>query len=532
MLRGCILLALSATLAWAQSKFEIRGRIVDPDANRQPLAGVDVWIQAGEWSDSIDPNAARLTTNTGGEVSYSAPGAGLYVIHIKKDGYIGSSGTTVVLTEERPLGNFFLALQRSGEISGVVVDDETNQPLPNFDVGIASYGTHDGHVGVAQGWITRTDSEGRFRQRTYGGDYLAQVPARRIEENSRILTQYTEADIQAADIAYRSHLFPGGPTLETVLPIPLAIDRTATFGTIRIRKERLYRVLVNLDKASCPEGAALSGSNAMLRFGQLMGSRIQPILCGPFLLTHMDPGEYEIDLSAGEGASRVDVVARYTVTEQNLELPLRLSHGNTLRGTLKAGEGVDPPFIPKLKVIFRGVYSSLVGTDPNPHPVDEKGRFEYPNMQPRLRKIDVEGLDPAFYFVKEVRYRGTVAPGGLFYFTGEGELEIEIGYGTASLTGTVMNGDKPFESADVVLIRWPPVPEDATTVQHRPSIYGQILIRGIAPGEYRIFAIDPKDTALASQPAVWQRLLSRAEKVTLAPGASQNLVIQVSDPAR
>lgn len=531
MLRGCIVLALSATLAWAQPKFEIRGRIIDPDANQQPLAGVDVTIQSGDWFAPIDPRAERLTNNTNGEFRYTVPEAGTYVVRIKKDGYTGNSGMGIVLTNESPVGSVLLGLQRTGEISGVVVDEDTNRPLANLDVGINSYGANEGRISASRGWIVQTDAEGRFRQRTYSGNYLAEVCARRVEENDRILTRFTDDDIRAIDLGYRSHFFPSGPSIETALPIPLAIDRTASFGTIRVREERLYRVLVNLDKGSCPEGATLSGFNSIVRFRQLERGRIQPIPCGPFLMTHMDPGEYEIDLTTGEGADQMAATARYTLTEQNLTIPLRLSHGSTLQGTLKVGEGVDPALLPKLKVVFRGVYSSLMGTDPKPHAVDEKGRFEYSNMHPRLRKIDVDNLDPD-YFIKEVRYRGTPVPGGVFYFTGEGELEIEIGRGTASLTGTVMKGDKPFPFADIIMVRWPPVPEEDTgIVQHRVSGFeGLLLIRGIAPGDYRIFAIDPKDSALVDQPAVWQRLLSRAEKLTLARGASQDLVIQISDP--
>lgn len=452
MLRRGVLLALGAIFAWAQPPFEVRGAVAEHETGK-PVQAAEVMMRDGY--GQIPPETPEVkiqwtTTDSQGAFRFDVPKSGQYSLLVHKAGYSRPGGIAIELSTEKRSQDVRFYLQRAGELSGVVIDDETNQPLANFDVGINAYYTNDGRVSANSGWLVQTNAEGRFRQQTFAGNYVAEVRSRGAEKGDWVITRFTDDDIRIIDFDYRSHFFPGGPAIETALPIPLAADELASLGTIRVRKEPLYRVFVNLDKASCPESATLSGLNSIVRFGQTEGTKIQPIPCGPFLLTRIDPGDYQIELSAGEGADQVDAVARYTVTEQNLEIPLRLSHGGTLRGTLKAGEGVDPSLLPKMKVKFAAVYSFLARADAEPHVVDGKGRFEYLNMQPRLRKIAIADLDPA-YFIKEVRYRGLPVPGGVFYFTGEGELEIEIERGAASLTGTVLNRDKSVDSATFVL---------------------------------------------------------------------------------
>lgn len=117
-------------------------------------------------------------------------------------------------------------------------------------------------------------------------------------------------------------------------------------------------------------------------------------------------------------------------------------------------------------------------------------------------------------------YRSQFFPGRAGADSG---LPIPVTSGGSANVGTIRIRKQPLYEPD----------DDRDAVRHiAADVDGKFQITGIVPGEYRLFAVAAKDRAQAEQPAPWQRLVSRAEKLALARGASRDLVIQVSDPAR
>jgi hypothetical protein len=124
--------------------------------------------------------------------------------------------------------------------------------------------------------------------------------------------------------------------------------------------------------------------------------------------------------------------------------------------------------------------------------------------------------------------------GSIFNYDGTGDLEVEVGRGPATISGVVMNGDKPVAGADIAFVRWPTLPiDDRDAVRHiQTGDDGTFRIARIVPSEYRIFAVKPEDRLLAERPAAWQTMMGRATKLMLAPGASENLTVRLEDPKR
>jgi hypothetical protein len=247
----------------------------------------------------------------------------------------------------------------------------------------------------------------------------------------------------------------------------------------------------------------------------------------------MTPGTYELQLGAGKAPGRAGTRVRYTVTGKNLELPLTLHPVAAIPGRIVAAPGVRDVPLSTFKVSFVPVVTGLTAAQLQPHPVDGEGRFEFSDVLPARLGVEVSGLGNEF-FVKEVRYRGVPAPGSVFDYSGDGGLEIEVDRGPATLTGSVTKNDRPLPEADVVLIRWPlGAKEDRTAIRHIAADGdGKFQITSIVPGEYRIFAVEADVREIAERPAAWQRLLTRAQRVTRAQAASQNVVLTVSDPSR
>jgi hypothetical protein len=540
MVRIGLAVLLTAALSSAQS-FEIRGTVIEPNTNHL-LADVDVTILPGNGILAPGVEATKLTTDSQGAFRFVPPKVGQYVVRAYKEGYtrvaaapgrgFPSDQASVMITAEKPTAELHLALEHTGELTGRVIDDETEAPLANFKVGINSYSSTNGHPSARGGPII-TDAEGRFRTERPAGDYLVEIRPQ-VTGKDHFVTKFSVEDTKATDLDYRAAFFPGGPEVEVALPVPLSSGSSADFGTIRVRKQPVSRVYVNLDPSSCPPGEQLSVTEAIVRYPASETSLPGSFPCGPFLLTHMTPGTYELQLRAGKTPEEsVGAVVRYTLTGGNLELPLTLSRGYSIAGRIVAAEGAgDLPFT-SFKVSFGPVGTGIAASEVQPHPVDAEGRFAYSNIQFGRKKAQVAGLGTQYY-IKQLRYSDVDAPGNIFDFTGSGELTIEIGRSPAALSGSVTKGDKAVPGADVVFLRWPPLPEDdRDAIRHIAADGdGKFQISGIVPGEYRIFAVPGEGRTQAERPLAWQRLVSRAEKVTLARGDSQNVVLEVGDPSR
>ena len=148
MLRGCIVLAFGATLACAQTQFEIRGIVAEHETGK-PLQAVEVMIREGYGPippETPEVKIERTMTDSRGAFRFDLPKPGRYSILPRGDGYSRPAGMAVELSREKPSQEIRFYLQRAGELSGVVVEDETGRPLANFDVGINGYYTNDGRV--------------------------------------------------------------------------------------------------------------------------------------------------------------------------------------------------------------------------------------------------------------------------------------------------------------------------------------------------------------------------------------------------
>ncbi len=532
-----ILLGCGA-LACAQQTFEIHGTVIDPGTNHA-LEGVEVTVIPGNGLVGPGIETTSLQTDSQGEFRFTTEKGGQYVVRVRKEGYdrtaasLGGGASdqhSAVLSAENPAADFQFELQPPREITGRIVDDDTGAPLDGVRFGLAVYVSRDGKPS-ARGRSLTTDADGRFQVQMPSGAYLVLSQPQTVGQD-QILAPFTAEDAAATDLDYRYAYFPGGPEVEHALPIQVPAGGAANFGTIRVRKQKLYRVQVNLDPASCPDGAQLKVTHTDIQFQMIRP--LQPVPCGPFLVTHVAPGSYELLLRTGTAPDSPSAVVHYTVTEANLELPAVLSEGTTLTGTVVADRDEELP-LSDFKVSFGPVNGFALAAEVQPHDVDTQGHITFLNLQPgSRRRVEVSGLGNGYY-VKEVRYRDQPAPGGIIDIASAGELAIVIGRGPAAISGTVTNRDKPVPGADVVVLRWPPdtPPDDRQAVRHvKANAQGQFQLSKMVPGEYRIFAVTAADSTGAQLPGPWQRLLMSANKLTLDPATAPEMTLEVSDPAR
>jgi Carboxypeptidase regulatory-like domain len=527
-------LCLAAAIAAGQN-FEVRGVVVEPWD--QPLAGVRITLSG--------PQAMQTGTDAQGGFRFQLSQPGTYRIEASKDGYEGGpalalldtrlpesgKSATVLLNDKFPSQNVLLALARPGQISGTVVNDETGAPEANFPLTIARSITQLGRHMMIAVMPVATDSRGRFTAAgLLPGDYVAAV---RPEGRGQIgAMDFSEEAATGVDEDYEELFWPGGAPLGEAQPLRLGSGQWADAGIVRVRKVAFRRVRLSLEAPDwgaeeCAEifVYGLHGTNA-----EGMGGGAA---CGRDILLHgFRPGDYGIYVRSTERTKvRAMGFARFPVGSGNTSVRIPLQDGIEIQGRIVAAEGAALPPLDHVQIT-----AQPIGIFPNAQLPKEQATKVAPG-QFRLRvlggrqEVRATGI-PAGHYVMETRYNGVSAPGGIAAAGAPGSLEIVVDDQPAAVTGSVSNGDAPARSAYVVLVKWPPPPEDVYgSVQvGMGDREGRFQFRGLAAGEYRIVAVPAAAKEAAGNPEVLDRLLRAAEKVTLTRGSVREVALRMAAP--
>ena len=558
-------LVLTPLAALAQS-IEIRGTVIDPGTNHG-IEGAEITVQKmapREIGRPIRSGAVgKLTTDAQGAFVFRGDGFGEYVLLVKKEGFspligkvvgIPSTQINVVLTKDRPSREVRFQLGRPGEITGRVVDYETGEPIRGFRLNIAP-------LLYARGlrilWPPFgsgvTDEEGRFRASNLtASQYVAEIRPQ-LTQREMFLKEFTAEDANAVDQDYELAYLPGGPSLNDALPVQLASGGTADLGTLRARKITHYRVRVSA--SGCAPGSLV---RMLLYVRTRLGGANQAASgeteCGQeALFRNLAPGSYFLNARtapplAGETADErlqallsargpqppvLKAEVSFAITNRNETVQAALARAPDIAGRFVAAEGARALEWDKLRIASTVLGSVNFGDEAGPVNGDASGNFLLENRLPGIKRITVVGLPPGT-FVKQMRYRGTPLAMNIFTFTGEGELEIEIDDQPAVISGTVRDNGRPAEQAHVALIRWPmdPIEPFASITRGNADDDGKFQFSTLPGGEYRLISLAAENRDRLEEPGVLDRLLPRAEKITLTRGASQSVTLAPLDPGR
>jgi hypothetical protein len=137
-----------------------------------------------------------------------------------------------------------------------------------------------------------------------------------------------------------------------------------------------------------------------------------------------------------------------------------------------------------------GAFTLNMSPNPSPAFFQPDGTFVIANVSPGDYELVFVGLPPDAY-VKEARFGGVDALAQRIAITGANSSLLEIGVSTrsAQVTGVVADRErKPAADVEVVLIPDSPYRRPDRYKFARTDATGRFLIRGIAPGNYRIYA--------------------------------------------
>lgn len=259
---------------------------------------------------------------------------------------------------------------------------------------------------------------------------------------------------------------------------------------------------------------------------------------GRFELRGVSPGSYILSVEQfGEtGNQRLSARLPIEVRDGNIDgIEMALSPGVEVTGQVgyeggapntKVGsnESNTPPKVilePRNQTLTLGVTGGLI---------EENGRFKLTGVGPDIYGVDIAGLPPDSY-IKTVRLGSTEITGaGLDFNQGgaSGELSIVVSNSGGQIEGTVEQG----ENQRVAGIQVVAVPEGAKREQMRlfklssTAENGHFELKGLAPGEYLLFAFEQIEPGAYRDPAFLKPLEDKGSRVAIEEKSRKSVVLK------
>jgi hypothetical protein len=248
---------------------------------------------------------------------------------------------------------------------------------------------------------------------------------------------------------------------------------------------------------------------------------------GEFELRNVEPGGYELYALVQDPTIRRIWTAHTSVDIKDRDITgitLGLSSGATLNGEVSVtGAGTTPIRLDSLRITLQALDSlppqvtSAIGLTQ----VDATGKFSIPYVAEAKYRINIAGLPPTAY-VSDIRLSGANAFDDGFTFNAreaQSSMRIAINADGETVEGTVKGtGTQPAAGATVVLV---PV----SSRRQNPAMYktavtdeaGHFVLRGVAPGQYTVFAWEYVLTGAWQNADFIAKNESRGRPVTVVP---------------
>jgi hypothetical protein len=546
---GALLGALATLLSAQEVRPEIRGTVVEPGI-QQPIADVEISLFLLPERLPDKPVIMRPTTteplqtartDSHGAFHFAPDKLGEYSLQLKKPGYgqtqtilrqmlggsMGSS-TTLMLDKDHPTREVRFYLARPGEISGQLVDEETGKPLSGVAIQAPSIGWQWGFRRTGPGGSAKTDAEGRFSVKNLvPGEYVLGTAGAGTPK------ALPEPDPAWARDDYPRTYYPNVHDEDSAMVVNVPSAGAVNLGQLRLRKAARYQAHVKFAAAECQPGQRVSVLILVEKGPFTSGNGAGEIACGQeFFLGPLEPGQFTLRFSAGstfDDDARREGYASALVVRKNVEISAAFDKGLNIDGKFVLSEGA--PKVPLNRAVL-GLSRALAYSPPG-YAADD-GAFRIVNIIPGEYRITVGNVPPGLY-VKEIRYNGARVQDSLTLNASAlaQSIVVELSDKPASVTGAVKQGDRTVEKAWVVLQKWPLQPN--VYWNRRPVAAGEdgkFQFTGLAPGEYRIFAVLADDRPRLEEPGIWERLLSAGQKLALGAGGFENLTLAPADPGR
>ena len=498
-------------------------------------------------------------------------------------------GTVLNVGSGQQIQGITFRLTPAATLTGRVVDETTGEPLPGITVQ-AMRSTYDatGKRALMVAASERTNDLGEYRLYWISpGHYYLSASAQRtgLDALSAVISQESAASPpknpaesqlassftslfggstrtanEVVDPGFLLTYYPGTPDVSRAAAIELqpGVETRADFQLVKGDRYRIRGHVIDVSTGRPPSMATLSvsprnggaGATMDALFGGLsglfQGNKYNPAT-GEFEVRDVAPGSYwlqvmitSINPSApgGVALSAPGAGPGFNTTQ----IPVDVSNGDLDDVTITTSPGVsisgrirmegptnDNPFSTlslSLQPVVGGgsILSTLAGTV---RPAAD-GTFTIPRVTPGEYRLYVSGLNQGT-FVKSARLDEAdalqaVTIGGRV----DGSLDIVLNPNAGQVDGTLIGGDlKPVSGVSVVLV--PERSRDRLDL-YKTAITGQdgrFSIRGIAPGDYRLFAWEDIEPFSYFDPDVLKQYETHGKPVQIGESSKETADMRI-----
>jgi protocatechuate 3,4-dioxygenase beta subunit len=526
-----ILIALPATagaqsLADGQSRCAVAGTVVDA-VTGQPVRAAEIY--ATILSGSSAAESTPVHTDANGRFSIDNLEPGRYVLQASHDDYTspdhlsGARSGIVILAPGQHTDDVVISLTPGGALAGRVTD-ETGSALSGATLQAMKFSYRDGKRQIEEAASASTNARGEYRMAGLlpGKYYLratSSQPAPVAGKDQAYVPLYYPAAsdfTRAAEFTVRAGQELAGINL-SFAPVP----------TVHIKG----RVIDTRGSSSC-KGPAITllsdEGNTFFSTGQISTDAE-----GRFDFPGIPQGSYVLVARLNSGTHPETTLwgkKSLVVSDANLEdVKLLVGPGVNVGGRIRV-DGKSPFDVSTLKATLEpqeGATLTSMMPAVETVPIHPDGTFSFRDVPEGTYNMNLFPLPAGLYLVdkegSEILEAGvTVGPGHTVP-----SLELILSPASATVDGMV-SGDGPIAGASIVL-----VPDDKRRSQPRyyrtsaSNRLGKFIFRGVAPGDYKIFAWEEVAAGAFMDPEFLREYEDRGLAVHLEQSTHASVQLQV-----
>ena len=416
----------------------------------------------------------------------------------------------VKVTEGSTIQDFEIRVEPLSVISGRVLN-ERGEPLSDARVEYLRYTYSRGGVAVSTGGFAVTNDRGEYRlfDIAAGRWYL------RVSKSIPYPTATGRVHREVADSEYGYTYYPDVTREQEAIGLELSPGMETGQIDIRIRRSRVFRI----------RGKVVDG-----RTGQLVPNADVEIQGQGHVASHADglfdargmpPGVYHVAASWKQGdASFFAAAQEAVITDHDADgLVLRLELPLQVTGTAVVEQGT-PDAMKNLRVMLEpvsGMMSTQIGV------VQEDGGFRIPNIAAGQEYRVWMERQPKGTYLKSARVGTQDATAEAHVEMAPGApLALVFGADGGRVRGAVQGAQPGSGSLMVTLAPSGGLSGRMDLVQTVDTESGAFTIEGVPPGEYKLFAWELEDEAIAGFPEFRALLEASAQRLTVRSGETQS----------
>jgi hypothetical protein len=502
----------------------LQGSVVDA-VSGQPVPHALVKLS------SASPRAAL--TDSEGKFQFEGLPAGRVTLAAEKPGFLGEEGLCFV-----PCGISFqlgpdtppatLKLIPEGVISGQV-SDENGEPLEGFKVSVYFRVPRDKRLFEDQDrrHSVVTDDEGKFRiARLHPGSYFLHVSS----TEGPVLNSFRKS---AAPMGYSPVFYPGVNPMSSAVPLKLLPGQVAQ-ANFSLKLEAFVQLSGTVSGVSPQEQVSMS----LLDSAITSQSSEIPLdaATGTFHTKWIPPGAYIV--VARSEVPRLSIATAHvnaTSSHSGLRLVLQptVEVPVVIHGLPDADSDKLQSLLPALELAHIPDDNGSVSLHSLHSPVNpettrssaDKNMF-FTGVLPGHYELDVESPHGSSFYIESASWGSTDLLRSGFVLASSGDIppiEIVLHNDGATLDGVVSSRDF-LSTVEVVLLNENRKRPQSMSVRDG----GKFEFSGLAPGVYRVFAVDRSAALEYTDATFLAKISSKTREITLSPKQSASINLELA----